>query len=131
MTTDAALTPGLIAAVALGGALGALVRYLVTVALAGRETPPGPVVIVNVVGSLLSGLALGALTDPTLLVVAVSGFCGGLTTFSTLSVESVQLVMDGRWRRAAGGMLVNVVAGVAAVAIGIALGGTLVETFGR
>lgn len=130
MIPDAALTPGLIAAVALGGALGALVRYLVTVALAGRETPPGPVVIVNVVGSLLSGLALGTVTDPVLLVVALSGFCGGLTTFSTLSVESVQLVMDGRGRRAAGGMLVNVVAGVTAVAIGTALGGLLVETFG-
>jgi CrcB protein len=54
------VAPGLVLAVAAGGALGAVLRYLTTVALAGREQPPGPVVLVNVAGSLLSGVALGA-----------------------------------------------------------------------
>ena len=119
------MTPGLVLAVAAGGALGAVLRYLTTVALAGREQPPGPVVIVNIVGSLVSGVAIGAIDDPVVLLVVVTGFCGGLTTFSTLSVETVQLVMDGRAKRAAGGMLVNLVAGTLAVALGAVLGGML------
>ena len=119
------MTPGLVLAVAAGGALGAVLRYLTTVALAGREQPPGPVVIVNIVGSLVSGVAIGAIEDPVVLLVVVTGFCGGLTTFSTLSVETVQLVMDGRAKRAAGGMLVNLVAGTLAVALGAVLGGML------
>ncbi len=119
------MTPGLVLAVAAGGALGAVLRYLTTVALAGREQPPGPVVLVNVAGSLLSGVAIGAIDDPVVLLVVVTGFCGGLTTFSTLSVETVQLVMDGRAKRAAGGMLVNLVAGTLAVALGVVLGGVL------
>lgn len=119
------MTSGLVLAVAAGGALGAVLRYLTTVALAGREQPPGPVVIVNIVGSLVSGVAIGAIDDPVVLLVVVTGFCGGLTTFSTLSVETVQLVMDGRAKRAAGGMLVNLVAGTLAVALGVVLGGIL------
>ncbi|RZT60880.1 camphor resistance protein CrcB [Microcella alkaliphila] len=119
------MTPGLVLAVAAGGALGAVLRYLTTVALAGREQPPGPVVLVNIVGSLVSGVAIGAIEDPVVLLVVVTGFCGGLTTFSTLSVETVQLVMDGRAKRAAGGMLVNLVAGTLAVALGAVLGGML------
>ncbi|BAU30903.1 fluoride efflux transporter FluC [Microcella alkaliphila] len=119
------MNPGLVLAVAAGGALGAVLRFLTTVVLAGREQPPGPVVIVNVVGSLVSGVAIGAIEDPVVLLVVVTGFCGGLTTFSTLSVETVQLVMDGRAKRAAGGMLVNLVAGTLAVALGTILGGIL------
>jgi CrcB protein len=119
------VTPGLVLAVAAGGALGAVLRYLTTVALAGREQPPGPVVIVNIVGSLVSGVAIGAIDDPVVLLVVVTGFCGGLTTFSTLSVETVQLVMDGRAKRATGGMLVNFIAGTLAVALGAVLGGLL------
>lgn len=119
------MTPGLVLAVAAGGALGAVLRYLTTVALAGREQPPGPMVLVNIVGSLISGVAIGAIEDPAVLLVVVTGFCGGLTTFSTLSVETVQLVMDGRAKRAAGGMLVNLVAGTLAVALGAVLGGML------
>lgn len=124
------MTVTLALAVAVGGAFGAVLRYVTTVALAGREQPPGPVVIVNVAGSLLSGFAIGAIDDPAVLLVVVTGFCGGLTTFSTLSVETVQLVMDGRAKRAAGGMLVNLVAGTLAVALGAVLGGMLGAIFG-
>lgn len=124
------MTPGIVLAVAVGGALGAVLRYLTTVALAGREQPPGPVVIVNIVGSLVSGLAIGAIDDPAVLSVVVTGFCGGLTTFSTLTVETVQLVMDGRANRAAGGMLVNLIVGTLGVALGAVLGGMIGAIFG-
>jgi len=124
------VTLALALAVGVGGALGAVVRYLTTVALAGREQPPGPVVIVNIAGSLISGLAIGAIDDPAVLIVVVTGFCGGLTTFSTLTVETVQLVMDGRAKRAVGGMLVNLIAGTLAVALGAILGAMLGAIFG-
>lgn len=124
------MTLALALAVGVGGALGAVVRYLTTVALAGREQPPGPVVIVNIAGSLISGLAIGAIDDPAVLIVVVTGFCGGLTTFSTLTVETVQLVMDGRAKRAVGGMLVNLIAGTLAVALGAILGAMLGAIFG-
>lgn len=67
--------------VALGGALGALVRFLVSAARPGRPAT----LVVNVVGSAL----LGALAHPAPNVSALVGigFCGGLTTFSTFAVE--------------------------------------------
>lgn len=124
------MTPALIVAVAAGGAVGALARYLVTAAMASRAHPPVAVTLVNVVGSLISGVAMGAISDPALLAVVVVGFCGALTTFSTLTVETVQLLVDGRARRAVSGMLVSVIAGTVAVAIGTALGSALAPAIG-
>ena len=117
----AAITaPGLLALIGFG-ALGALARYLVSTMLAGRGSLPWAVVVVNVIGSFAAGLALGLPLDPTLQLIVVSGFCGGLTTFSTLSVETVQLVLDGKRRAAALSVSLNLVLGIAAVVVGLAL----------
>lgn len=117
------MTPLVLLAVAAGGALGAVLRQLTAVSLAGRGRIPWGVIVVNVVGSFIAGLALAAPLDPTAQLIIVSGLCGGLTTFSTLSVETVQLVLAGKRRDAALSVAVNVAIGASAVAVGVAVGG--------
>ena len=117
-------------AIVLAGALGAVVRYAASVALARwpRSAPasrlsrfPWPVLAVNVIGSFIGGLALaGASGDAR--VILLSGLCGGLTTFSALSVETVQLVLDGEARVAVVSVVGNVGLGLAAVGCGLVLG---------
>lgn len=134
------MTAVTIATVAAGGA-GAVLRYLVSVSFAragaGAERGtvrsgaaahhfPWPVLVVNVVGSAIAGavLALGGTLPPDTQLVLLAGVCGGLTTFSTLSVETVQLVQAGRVGVAAGSVTANLVVGVGACALGfVAFGG--------
>ena len=82
---------------------------------------PWPVLLVNVVGSLIAGVAMH--TDVAL--IAVTGFAGGLTTFSTFSVETVQLWAEGRWRAATASVALNVAVGLAAATAGWLIGLTL------
>ena len=119
------MTPLLILAVAVGGALGAVVRQLTSVSLAGRGRIPWGVLVVNVVGSFVAGLALGLPLDPTWQLIILTGFCGGLTTFSTLSVETLQLILDGKRRAAGVSVLLNLVLGLAAVLLGLGLASVL------
>jgi CrcB protein len=102
------------------GALGALLRYGVTLLFARpRSRLPIAVLLVNVVGSLLAGVILAVAEHSgagEVRYVVVSGFAGGLTTFSTFGVETVQLVMEGRLRTAIASVTANVALGIAAVA---------------
>jgi CrcB protein len=98
------------------GALAAVVRFVVA---RGIRAPWG-VLVVNVAGSAIGGAVVGlatrfALGDDVRLVL-LGGLCGGLTTFSTLSVETIQLAQEGKWREAIGGMAANLVLGVGAAA---------------
>lgn len=109
------------------GAIGAAVRFAASTFLARRSQLPVAVLIVNVVGSLIGGIVIG-LTQTGVIgadarLVVLSGFAGGLTTFSTFSVETVQLALAGRWRTAAGSMLANLLLGIAAAVAGFALAG--------
>lgn len=115
------MTPLLVLAVAVGGALGAVLRHLASVGLAGRGRIPWGVLVVNVVGSFIAGLALGLPLDPTAKLLVLTGFCGGLTTFSTLSVDTVHLILDGKRRAAAASVLLTLALGFAAVLLGLAL----------
>jgi CrcB protein len=111
------VTPLTIALVVVAGAAGAVLRYLV--ARAGAKAAwPWPVLLVNIVGSLVAGFAFH--TD--LALIAVTGFAGGLTTFSTFSVETVQLGARGRWRAAVASVALNLTVGLAAAAAGWAVG---------
>jgi CrcB protein len=115
----------LVAVVMLGGALGAVLRYLVTHWLqagAARRFPWGTFVV-NVGGSfilgLLSGLAAGAGGLPEWLrVLAGTGFCGALTTYSAFGLETVGLAEDGAWRYASINAGATVVAGIGACLLG-------------
>lgn len=100
--------------VMLAGALGAVLRYLVS--LVGGVWA---VLIVNVVGSFIAGMAI-ALSGDWQLIVA-TGFCGGLTTFSTFSVHTVELAMKGKWSAAASAVIANVLLGFIAAAFGAGL----------
>ena len=119
------MTPLLVLAVAVGGALGAVLRHLASVSVAGRGRIPWGVLVVNVVGSFIAGLALGLPLDPTAKLIVLTGFCGGLTTFSTLSVDTLQLILDGKRRAAAVSVALNVALGLAAVLVGLGLAALL------
>jgi len=111
------VTPLIVVLVLVAGALGSLLRYLVGRAGA-RASWPWPVLAVNVVGSLIAGV--GIHTD--LALIAVTGLAGGLTTFSTFTVETVQLVTEGRHRAAATSVALNLALGIAAALAGWFLG---------
>lgn len=115
------MTPLLVLAVAVGGALGAVLRHLASVSVAGRGRIPWGVLVVNVAGSFIAGLALGLPLDPTAKLIVLTGFCGGLTTFSTLSVDTLQLILDGKRRAAAASVLLTLALGIAAVLAGLGL----------
>ena len=113
-------------AVAVGGALGAVLRQLTSVSLAERGRIPWGVLVVNLVGSFIAAVALAAplgdVYTSTLQLIIVSGLCGGLTTFSTLAVETVQLVLDGKHRAASASVALNLAVGVPAALLGFWLG---------
>lgn len=94
--------------IAVGSALGGVSRYLIG-GLVQRGAGPGfptGTLVVNVTGSFLLGMFLRyGLETPTLTpemrAFLTAGFCGGYTTFSTFSYETVALLEDGHWGRAA------------------------------
>ncbi|HEU5040262.1 MAG TPA: fluoride efflux transporter CrcB [Gemmatimonadales bacterium] len=93
--------------IAVGSALGGVSRYLVggvVQRVTGAGFPSGTLVV-NITGSFLLGLFLRyGLETPTLTpelrAFLTVGFCGGYTTFSTFSYETVALLEDGQWGRA-------------------------------
>ena len=110
--------------IALGGALGSLGRHGLTMGLARFESFPFGTLTANVLGSLAIGIAAGfweidQRKSPTALFL-ITGFCGGFTTFSTFSIETVRLIEDGRWVAGLGYALASLVACVVAAAAGIA-----------
>ena len=116
--------------VGLGGALGSIARYLVGVALAALLGPAFPwgTLAVNLTGSFAAGMLLGAgdvrgLATSTRLL-AVTGFLGGYTTFSAFAAETVRLVEQQGMAAAGGNVAANLVLGLAAAALGLALGRT-------
>lgn len=117
------MTAALVVAVLVCGGVAALLRYLVAVWFSPDDRFPWAVLVVNVIGSSLGGvvLALGADLSQEVQLVLLTGVAGGLTTFSTFSVETVQLVLDGRARTAALNVGVNLGAGLAVTALAYAL----------
>lgn len=115
------LSPLVVVAVLVAGAVGTVLRYALSRAFPVRPGHlPGGILIVNVVGSGVAGALIGlaerAALDGDLRLVLVTGFCGGLTTFSTWSVETVELFDGGRWRAAILNIVVTLVLGLAAAA---------------
>jgi CrcB protein len=112
--------------VVVGGAIGTLARYLLSLAaLPISQTLPLGTIGINILGSFAIGL-FGALTlahgrspvseDARLFVMV--GLCGGFTTFSSFSLQTLDLLRSGATSRA----LVNVVASVALCVAAVAVG---------
>jgi len=129
------VTGSLVAAALVAGAAGAALRYAVSLEAVRRKASlPWAVLIVNSAGSLVAGVAISladALGDPSIRLVLLAGFAGGLTTFGTLTVESIQLVVDGKWRVAAGSVAANLAVGVLALVAGWAATAALLGAIGR
>ncbi|MDB4451200.1 fluoride efflux transporter CrcB [Pseudomonadales bacterium] len=115
--------------VAVGGSLGAVLRYLVTlwsIQKFGDGFPWGTL-LVNIVGAFFVGLMIALLQERTLLnpywrPLVVVGALGSLTTFSMFSVEMLQFIERGNWALALAYMLSSVIICVALVAFGLQLG---------
>ncbi|EGR3456263.1 fluoride efflux transporter CrcB [Vibrio parahaemolyticus] len=114
--------------IALGGAIGACSRYLVSefcVLLLGRGFPYGTLTV-NVVGSFIMGLLIAAFeseilaTEPWRQVIGL-GFLGALTTFSTFSMDNVLLMQQGAFFKMGLNILLNIVLSISAAWIGFQL----------
>lgn len=108
--------------IAAGAAVGAPARFLTDLVVAhyaGRHLPWGTL-IVNVVGSGLAVYLTVAIADPAWTALLATGFCGALTTYSTLSYETLLLVENGRWHHALWNVAANLTGGLAAGLIGFA-----------
>jgi CrcB protein len=117
-----------IVAVAVGGSLGAAARYLVSIWAADRFGAAFPygTLIANVAGCFVIGAFMTLTTERIIvsphwrLLVSV-GFIGGLTTFSSLSYETLKLLEDAQAAMAFYNLLINVTAGFFATWLGISL----------
>jgi CrcB protein len=112
--------------VALGGALGSVSRFLLGPALqrAFHATFPLGTLFINILGSLILGflarLAVeGVSITPEARAFIAVGFCGGFTTFSTFTYETIQLLEDGEGWRAAAYVLASVMLSHAAAFLGL------------
>jgi CrcB protein len=115
--------------IAAGSALGGIARFWCSgvIARAFGETFPWGTLLVNVSGSLLIGI-IAALTGPdgrifigsTTRLALMAGFCGGYTTFSSFSLQTLSLIQDGEWWLAGANIVLSVVACLVAVWAGYA-----------
>jgi CrcB protein len=106
--------------IALGGALGALARFLVS----GWFVFPLGTLAVNLVGSFVMGLAYVVLTSRGLdrmMFFAMAGFLGAFTTFSAFSLDVFKLIEAERMADAIGYVAVSVIGTVVALFIGVFL----------
>ena len=113
--------------IAVGGALGSVGRYWLSGFVATRfgETFPWGTIIVNVTGSFIIGM-FASLTGPegrwlvpsTLRTFFMIGICGGYTTFSSFSLQTLNLANAGEWGRAGLNVILSVVLCLAGVWLG-------------
>jgi CrcB protein len=113
--------------VGFGGGFGAICRFAIAWGCQRFLTLAAPIgtLIANVTGCFLIGLLIGSgkadQSDTARLLLGV-GFLGGLTTFSTFGAETIAHLHQGHYVAAGGNVALNVVLGLLAVALGIALG---------
>ncbi|PAT34201.1 fluoride efflux transporter CrcB [Vandammella animalimorsus] len=121
--------------VGLGGLLGAIARYVLSLHLSAATAPsaglaplPWGTLAVNLLGclaiGLLAGLAMrGDWLDPALRLFLFTGVLGGFTTFSAFGLEALTLLLQRQWALALGYVLASVGLGLLAVAAGLWAGG--------
>ena len=116
--------------IAIGGAIGSVGRYWLSGLIANRfgSTFPWGTIIVNVTGCLvigffntLTGTEGRWLASPTARTFFMIGICGGYTTFSSFSLQTLNLANDGEWLYAGANILYSVALCLAGVWLGHAL----------
>jgi len=114
--------------VALGGAVGALCRFVLSNAIASRSTAVLPLgtLAVNLIGAFLIGLLIVVVSEKLVVaahwrVFLIAGLLGSLTTFSTFSLELVEMINAGQWIAAASYILASVVLCVVLVFAGMSV----------
>lgn len=119
----------MLALVMLGAAVGAPSRWALDRFIQTRHPSAFPwgTFTVNVLGSLLLGLVLGAAAPASQVALIGTGFCGGFTTFSTFSFETVRMAEEGRSRRAAVYVAASLLVGLAAASAGWWLGTAIAQ----
>jgi len=126
--------------VAIGGAVGSMARYGIGGLVADKFIStkfgafPWGTLFVNVSGSFVIGI-LGALTAPDgkmtpqsrafAIQLLITGVCGGYTTFSSFSLQTLNLVRDREWLYAGGNILLSVVLCLIAVWLGFLVGASV------
>lgn len=117
---------GSIAAISIGAALGALLRWSLGLGL-NRLFPliPPGTLAANAIGGYLIGVAVAFFANhpalaPEWRLFVITGFLGGLTTFSTFSAEVVSLLQHGRWLWAAAAIGTHVLGSLCMTLLGIA-----------
>ena len=120
-------------AIALGGAVGALLRWGIMLGMTNvlRESFSFGTLLVNVVGSLLIGVAFvclveriqteGIAASPAFKSAVMIGVLGAFTTFSTFSLQTLDMLIDGRWMAGSLYVISSVVLCLLATALGIGL----------
>lgn len=114
-----------ILAISIGAALGALLRWVLALKLNSLfpEIPPGTLVA-NLIGAYVIGVAIAYFATAANILdewrlLIITGFCGGLTTFSTFSAEVVSQLQQGRAAMAGGLVAVHVIGSVTMTFLGI------------
>ncbi len=117
------MTIAAIASIALGGAAGSALRYVINRWIGQPDGLPLGILVVNLSGTLVLGLVatlflerLGV-SDNMRLAITV-GLLGGFTTFSTVWLDTLHLLNGGRWAWALTNLLVSAVGGLAAAWLG-------------
>jgi CrcB protein len=114
--------------IAAGGAVGSVLRYLIGGMVQRTFHPDFPIgtFVVNVSGCLLIGVLakffLHSQTELPMRAALIVGFCGGFTTFSAFSLETLGLMQGGEWARALAYALLSCVVCVSATMAGFAFG---------
>lgn len=104
--------------IALGGFLGAISRYLISVFLKAHTKSVFPIAtfFVNMLGSFALGLVISSDLSPVYLSFFGKGFLGAFTTFSTFSYEAIQLIMEKRFAMAYFYLITSLIGGILAFA---------------
>jgi CrcB protein len=115
-----------VVAISVGAASGALLRWQLGAKLNSffPSLPPGTLAA-NIIGGYIVGLAIAYFAQasdiaPEWRLLVITGFCGGLTTFSTFSAEVTTLLQEGRLTMAMGAVAVHVIGSLLATLAGLA-----------
>ncbi|MDX7988350.1 fluoride efflux transporter CrcB [Xenorhabdus sp. 12] len=117
----------IVLAIFVGGGFGSVLRWLISCRL---NNPSSPIAVgtltANCIGAFIIGLGLAYFNkaphlDPVWKLMLTTGFCGGLTTFSTFSVEIVYLLQTGKIGWALAGILANVGSSLLMTALAFAI----------